>query len=60
MSPVVRQRLPMLRAQSRGRESPHSQMLNTIGRPIARSASLIVRYDATGSCVPVLHQSYFK
>ena len=29
---------------------PHSQMLNTIGRPVASSASRIFAYDACASC----------
>ena len=42
MSPVVRQSCPMSWAQSQGRVEPHSQMLKTIGRPLARSASPIL------------------
>ena len=39
MSPVVRQRFPPTALpQSQGLAVPHSQMLNTIGRPVAFSA----------------------
>ena len=38
MSPVLRQRCPMPGAHSQGFVLPHSQMLKTIGRPLARSA----------------------
>ncbi len=41
MSPVVRHRLPMSFAQSQGLVSPHSQMLKTMGRPLASRASRI-------------------
>ena len=43
MSPVVRQRWPTGSAQSQGWFWPHSQRLKTIGRPAARSASLMIR-----------------
>ena len=42
MSPVVRQRCPTPRAHVHGWLRPHSQMLNTIGRPLAFSASRMV------------------
>ena len=42
MSPVVRQRWPTPRPTSTACCVPHSHMLNTIGRPVARSASRIV------------------
>ncbi len=42
MSPVVRHRCPMSEAHSQGLFSPHSQMLKTIGRPVAFRASRIV------------------
>jgi hypothetical protein len=60
MSPVVRHRLPTLRAHSHGWCAPHSQMLKTIGRPVARRASLMVSYEARASWVSVSHQSYFR
>ncbi len=41
MSPVVRHRLPMAWAQGQGLVLPHSQMLKTIGRPLALRASRI-------------------
>jgi hypothetical protein len=47
MSPVVRHRLPPASAphfQTSAR--PYWQMLKTIGRPVARSASAILRYTA--------------
>ncbi len=42
MSPVVRHRLPILPPHSHGLLLPHSQMLNTMGRPGDRSASRMV------------------
>ena len=41
MSPVARQSCPTPWAQSHGFVLPHSQRLNTIGRPEARRAWLI-------------------
>ena len=43
MSPVARQSLPTPCAQSHGLVEPHSQMLKTIGRPLAASARRIGR-----------------
>src|ERR1051325_4233261 len=60
MSPVVRQRLPTSLAHSHGFAVPHSQMLNTIGRPDLNSASRMIEYEAGAFCVLVEHQSYFR
>jgi hypothetical protein len=47
-------------AQSHGFVLPHSQMLSTIGRPLARSARAIFAYESRVSWPSALHQSYFR
>ena len=59
MSPVVRQRFPTAGAHSHGRLLPHSQMLKTIGRPLASSASRSFVYCVGASSPSALHQSIF-
>lgn len=49
MSPVVRHRLPTSEAHNHGWFRPHSQMLKTMGRPVAFSASRIVVYRCLAS-----------
>ena len=44
MSPVVRHRLPVPAPQVQTLSSPHSHMLNTIGRPVLASASRMASY----------------
>src|SRR5213080_837251 len=57
MSPVVRHRLPIWGAHSHGSFDPHSQMLNTIGRPALASASRNLAYCVGPSSPSELHQS---
>ena len=57
MSPVVRHRLPTAGAHVHGSLRPHSQMLNTIARPLAASASRKIVYRVRASRPSVLHQS---
>src|SRR5581483_9358274 len=64
MSVVVRHRLPTLPAHVHGELTPHSQMLYTMDRPLAASASRIAEYRLMYcACVllPALLQlSYFR
>src|SRR5207248_1301123 len=57
MSPVVRHRLPVRGPHSHGRFEPHSQMLNTMGRPALASASRNLAYCVGPSSPSELHQS---
>lgn len=60
MSPVVRQSWPRSPAHSQGLFSPHSQMLYTIGRPVAASASRMVVYRCFASTPWLLQLSYLR
>ncbi len=60
MSPVVRHRWPTSDAHCQGLFSPHSQMLYTMGRPVALSASRMVVYRCLASTPWLLQLSYFR
>src|SRR5438874_8750175 len=58
MSPVVRHRFPVRGPHSHGRFEPHSQILNTIGRPALAIASRNLAYWVGASSHLELQQSY--